>query len=275
MTARPRPHDPDAPEIVVRGVAKRFADRRSGRTVRALEDVDLTVSAGEFVSLVGPSGCGKSTLLGLIAGFDLPTAGEIEVAGRPVLKPGPDRVMVFQDYALLPWLNTVQNVEFVLRFQGYSGEKRRKAALEYLNLVRLQHVASRPIYKLSGGMRQRVALARALALRPRVLLMDEPFAALDAQQRGLMQRELSRIWSETGQTIIFVTHNLEEALFLSDRVALMTIDPGQIVLDQRVDIPTPRDVTGERFNELKRELGRLLENEVMKAEAKREQDALA
>ena len=264
-----------APEILVRGVAKRFPDRRSGRTVRALEDVDLVVNAGEFVSIVGPSGCGKSTLLGLIAGFDTPTAGEIEVGGRPVLKPGPDRVMVFQDYALFPWLNTVENVEFVLRMQGYDGAKRKKAALEYLDLVRLRHVATRPIYKLSGGMRQRVALARALALRPRVLLMDEPFAALDAQQRGLMQRELSRIWAETGQTILFVTHNLDEALYLSDRVVLMTIDPGQIVLDQRMDVPRPRDVTGERFNELKRELGRLLESEVLKAEAKREQEALA
>jgi ABC-type nitrate/sulfonate/bicarbonate transport system ATPase subunit len=264
-----------APEILVRGVAKRFPDRRSGRTVRALEDLDLVVNAGEFVSVVGPSGCGKSTLLGLIAGFDTPTAGEIEVAGRPVLKPGPDRVMVFQDYALFPWLNTVENVEFVLRMQGYDRAKRRKTALEYLNLVRLQHVATRPIYKLSGGMRQRVALARALALKPRVLLMDEPFAALDAQQRGLMQRELSRIWAETGQTILFVTHNLDEALYLSDRVVLMTIDPGQIVLDQRMDVPRPRDVTGERFNELKRELGRLLESEVLKAEAKREQEVLA
>jgi len=264
-----------APEILVRGVAKRFPDRRSGRTVRALEDVDLVVNAGEFVSIVGPSGCGKSTLLGLIAGFDTPTAGAIEVGGRPVLKPGPDRVMVFQDYALFPWLNTVENVEFVLRMQGYDGAKRKKAALEYLDLVRLRHVATRPIYKLSGGMRQRVALARALALRPRVLLMDEPFAALDAQQRGLMQRELSRIWAETGQTILFVTHNLDEALYLSDRVVLMTIDPGQIVLDQRMDVPRPRDVTGERFNELKRELGRLLESEVLKAEAKREQEALA
>lgn len=262
------------PEIRIRGVGKAFEDRRSGRHVRALEGVDLSVAPGEFVSIVGPSGCGKSTLLGLIAGFDAPSAGTIEVAGRTVTRPGPDRVMVFQDYALFPWLNAIENVEFVLRIQGMSRERRRKTATEYLGLVRLQHVAARPIYKLSGGMRQRVALARALALRPRVLLMDEPFAALDAQQRGLMQRELSRIWAETGQTILFVTHNLEEALYLSDRVVLMAIDPGQIVLDERVDLPRPRDLTDARFNELKRGIGRILESEVLKAEAARERQAV-
>jgi NitT/TauT family transport system ATP-binding protein len=262
------------PEIGIHAVGKTFEDRRSGRRVRALEAVDLSVASGEFVSIVGPSGCGKSTLLGLIAGFDAPSVGTIEVAGRSVTGPGPDRVMVFQDYALFPWLNAIENVEFVLRIQGMPKDKRRKTATEYLGLVHLEHVATRPIYKLSGGMRQRVALARALALRPRVLLMDEPFAALDAQQRGLMQRELSRIWAETGQTILFVTHNLEEALYLSDRIVLMTIDPGQIVLDESVDLPRPRDVTGERFNQLKREIGRLLESEVLKAEAAREREAI-
>ena len=231
----------------------------------------MSVRPGEFATLIGPSGCGKSTLLTLIAGFEPPSEGEIRLNDRPIKKPGPDRVMVFQEYALFPWRNTIENVEFGLSIRGMPKRERRELATEYLKLVGLAHVGTRPIYKLSGGMRQRVALARALVLKPDVLLMDEPFAALDAQQRNLMQVELARIWAETGQTIIFVTHSLEEALFLSDRILLMTTEPGRIALDEQVDLERPRDTTGDAFNDLKRRLGSLLEREVREAEARRQQ----
>lgn len=259
-------------ELVVESVSKDFYDRRSGRTVRALHDISMTVKPGEFVTLIGPSGCGKSTLLTLIAGFELPTDGQIRIGQRQITAPGPDRVMVFQDYALFPWRNTIENVEFGLTIKGMPKAERRELATEYLRLVGLAHVAARPIYKLSGGMRQRVALARALVLKPAVMLMDEPFAALDAQQRMLMQGELARIWGETGQTIIFVTHSLEEALFLSDRILLMTTEPGRISLDEEVRLSRPRDITGDEFNDLKRRLGTLLEHEVREAEVRRQQE---
>jgi NitT/TauT family transport system ATP-binding protein len=259
-------------QLIVENVSKEFFDARSNRVVRALDRIDLQVEAGEFVTLIGPSGCGKSTLLTLMAGFDAPTAGTIRLGGMPIVSPGPDRVMVFQDYALFPWKNTIDNVEFGLRIRGVKKRERRKLAEEYLHLVGLGHVATRPIYKLSGGMRQRVALARALVLKPAVLLMDEPFAALDAQQRSLMQGELARIWTETGQTIIFVTHSLEEALYLSDRVLLMTTEPGRIGLNERVELGRPRDTTGDQFNDLKRRLGTLLEHEVLEAEQRRQQE---
>lgn len=261
-------------ELVVADVSKDFHEPRSGRSIRALHDISMTVKPGEFVTLIGPSGCGKSTLLTLVAGFEPPTTGQIRLGTRTITTPGPDRVMVFQDYALFPWRNTIENVEFGLSIQGMGKAERRRLATEYLKLVGLAHVATRPIYKLSGGMRQRVALARALVLKPAVLLMDEPFAALDAQQRSLMQAELARIWGETGQTIIFVTHSLEEALFLSDRILLMTTEPGRIALDEEVQLPHPRDITGDDFNDVKRRLGVLLEKEVREAEVRR-QEALA
>lgn len=258
-------------ELVVDGVSKDFLETRTGKTTRALHDINMSVRPGEFATLIGPSGCGKSTLLTLIAGFEPPSEGEIRLNDRPIKKPGPDRVMVFQEYALFPWRNTIENVEFGLSIRGMPKRERRELATEYLKLVGLAHVGTRPIYKLSGGMRQRVALARALVLKPDVLLMDEPFAALDAQQRNLMQVELARIWAETGQTIIFVTHSLEEALFLSDRILLMTTEPGRIALDEQVDLERPRDTTGDAFNDLKRRLGSLLEREVREAEARRQQ----
>jgi NitT/TauT family transport system ATP-binding protein len=251
-------------------VSKEFVDRQSQRRVHALEGIDLVVDPGEFVTLIGPSGCGKSTLLTLIAGFDTPSRGHIRLGTDPIKRPGPDRVMVFQDYALFPWMNTVENVEFGLRIRGVGASDRRHLATQFLRLVGLDHVASRPIYKLSGGMRQRVALARALVLDPVLLLMDEPFAALDAQQRGLMQSELARIWSETGQTIVFVTHSLEEALFLSDRIVLMTTEPGRVALDEPITLPRPRDSTGDEFNDIKRRLGGLLQQEVLEAERRRQ-----
>ena len=247
-------------------VTKRYVDRTTGRPLVVLDGVDLTAGAGEFISIVGPSGCGKSTLLKIIAGFEQANAGEVHLDGKRITRPGPDHVMVFQDYALFPWMNTVENVEFGLRVQGMSRSERREQALEALSLVNLKHVATRPVYQLSGGMRQRVAIARALVLRPKILLMDEPFGALDAQQRRLMQIELMRIWEETGQTILFVTHSIDEAIYLSDTVLLMAANPGKFIHSERITLARPREVTSQEFNDVKRRLWGLLEAEVTKTE---------
>jgi ABC-type nitrate/sulfonate/bicarbonate transport system ATPase subunit len=224
------------------------------RVNQVLRDISLSVKEGDFVVLIGPSGCGKSTLLNLIAGFDKPTSGQVSVGGVPVTKPGPDKSMVFQDYALLPWLNARENVEIGLRLQKVEKRERRRVAEEFLHLVGLAEAVERPVYKLSGGMQQRVSIARALALKPKVLLMDEPFGALDAFQRAIMHRELSRIWSVTNVTIIFVTHSLEEALILGRRVLAMT--PGAVGFtgDLEIDLPRPRDPMSTEFTALKRKL---------------------
>lgn len=249
------------------GIEKVFRDQESGAPLKVLEDVDLEATAGEFISIVGPSGCGKSTLLKIIAGFEDPTGGSVHLDGREITEPGPDHIMVFQDYALFPWMNTVENVEFGLRVQGFSRDERRAKALDALDLVNLKHVSTRPVYQLSGGMRQRVAIARALVLRPKILLMDEPFGALDAQQRRLMQSELMRIWEDTKQTILFVTHSIDEAIFLSDRVLLMAANPGKFIHSEEITLVRPRDVTGTEFNLIKRRFWELLEKEVTKTEA--------
>ena len=252
--------------IVIRNVTKDFVDQNTGKPWRALENINLDVEQGKFICIIGASGCGKTTLLNLIAGFDHPSQGTIEVGGVPVAAPGPDRMMVFQDYALLPWLSTMGNIEFVLRAQRVPAAQRRRRAMEVLELVGLAEFANRPIYRLSGGMRQRVALARALVLRPKVLLMDEPFAALDAQQRTLMQSELMRLWQETNQTIVFVTHSLEEAIYLGDEIILLRSRPGRIGVTEGVKLARPRDVTGAEFNEVKRQLGTVLNAEVERSE---------
>lgn len=252
--------------IVIRNVTKDFIDQNTGKSWRALEEINVEVGHGKFLCIIGASGCGKTTLLNLIAGFDHPTQGTIEVGGLPVTSPGPDRMMVFQDYALLPWLSTIGNIEFVLRAQHVSSAERRRRSMEVLELVGLAEFANRPIYRLSGGMRQRVALARALVLRPKVLLMDEPFAALDAQQRTLMQSELMRLWQETQQTIVFVTHSLEEAIYLGDEIILLRSRPGRVGVTELVNLARPRDVTSAEFNELKRRLGAVLNAEVERGE---------
>jgi NitT/TauT family transport system ATP-binding protein len=238
-------------------VSRSFETKDSG-THRVLQDIDFRMAEGDFVVLIGPSGCGKSTLLNIIAGFDRPTGGAVTVRGKPVRGPGPDKAMVFQDYALLPWLNTRENVEIGLRLQGTGKEERRKTALEYLDLVGLGSVSERPVYKLSGGMQQRVSIARALALKPAILLMDEPFGALDAFQRAVMHRELSRIWKATSASIVFVTHSLEEALVLGNRIMAMT--PGAVGLtgELAIDLPRPRDPMSPEFSALKHRLFQML-----------------
>jgi len=224
--------------IVFQSVSKVFPaahTRKGERDYTVLRDVSLTIQAGEFVCLVGPSGCGKSTLLDLMAGLDFPTDGTILVDGEPVRGPAASRSVVFQQYALMPWLSALQNVEFGLEAAGVPRRGRRERAQAYLRLVGLSDFADRRPEQLSGGMKQRVAIARSLAVQPRVLLMDEPFGALDAQTREGLQNELLRLWHQSRQTIVFITHDIDEALYLGQRVAIMSRNPGQIA--EIIDVP--------------------------------------
>ena len=250
-------------------VRKEFSVRGEGggrpHSFTALEDITLDVRAGEFLALVGPSGCGKSTLLDLLGGLALPTGGRILLDGRPITGPARDRGIVFQQYALFPWRTAAQNVEFGLDIAGLRSKERRERARHYLDLVGLAAFADRYPHELSGGMKQRVGLARALATDPDVLLMDEPFAALDAQTRDLMQVELLRVWQAAKKTVLFVTHQIDEAIYLSDRVMVMTKRPGRAKKIFKIDLPRPRDyemrVTPE-FNELKLEIWNELKDEI-------------
>src|SRR5713226_3817055 len=226
-------------EICIRGLQKAFG--HGGSQAPVLQDINLELGTGEFVSLVGPSGCGKSTLLHIIAGLDHADAGMIAVDGRPVDGPGAERVAIFQDPSLFPWLTVRENVEFGLKVRGVAPEERRKRAFEYLRMVHLARFADHYPKQLSGGMRQRTAIARALALDPEILLMDEPFAALDAQTRLVLLQEVLDIWLKTRQTILFVSHCLEEALYVSDRIALMTAKPGRISAVFRIESSRQRD----------------------------------
>lgn len=213
---------------------------QTGEQLLALDRINLDVRSGEFVCIVGPSGCGKSTLLHLIAGLHHQSSGEIWLDGKPVEGTGTDRIMIFQDHALFPWLTVGENVAFGMKMKGVPRAERVERARYYLHLVHLAKFENSYIHQLSGGMRQRVAIARALATEPDVLLMDEPFAALDAQTRDILHDELERIWSETGRTIIFVTHNVREAVRLGDRVVLLTFRPGRVKSEFRVDLARPR-----------------------------------
>jgi NitT/TauT family transport system ATP-binding protein len=243
MTASPQSPsaEPDSSKIAITHVSKRFSS--GSRVVTALEDIDLTVGEGEFVCLVGPSGCGKSTLLNLVAGLDVPDEGEILVDGRPVSGPGRDRMVMFQEHALFPWRRVQGNVEFGLELKpGLDRRARHDVALHYLRLVGLEECRRSFVHELSGGMKQRVALARCLAPNPRVLLMDEPFAALDALTREQLYLDLQRIWQEKRKTILFVTHNVREAVCLSDRVVIFSPSPGRVQEQFAVTLPRPRDI---------------------------------
>lgn len=214
--------------------------------VAALEDVSLTVAAGEFVSLIGPSGCGKSTLLHILDGLIPPSGGRVLVDSQRVCGPGPDRGMVFQEFALLPWRTVRANVELGLELRGIGPQERRRTASALLNLVGLTGFEERFPHELSGGMRQRVSIARALAPDPKILLMDEPFANLDAQTRLLMEEELLNIWERTRKTVLFVTHDLAEAIAMAERVVIFTARPARVKDVVRVDLPRPRDVVAVR-----------------------------
>jgi ABC-type nitrate/sulfonate/bicarbonate transport system ATPase subunit len=262
-------HDADAPAIRVDGACKTY----EGGDRPALLPTSFTVERGEFVSLVGPSGCGKSTLLGMIAGLLRPDAGFVEALGRPVEGPGEGRAMVFQDAALFPWLTVLGNVEYGLRAHGVARAERRERALEAVRLVHLDHVVDRHPHELSGGMRQRASIARALVMRPEILLMDEPFSALDAQTRTILSDELQRIWLETRPTVVFVTHNLIEAAFLSDTVHLLSSGPGRIVRTYDIDIPRPRDEADPALLDLRHDMLERLRAEVDDAAERRAQVA--
>jgi NitT/TauT family transport system ATP-binding protein len=253
---------PNHRRIVVRGLRKRFTDIARQEEVVALDGVDLEIGDDEFLTVLGPSGCGKTTLLNIVAGFEGATGGEVRVDGEAILKPGPDRGVVFQEYALFPWLTVEQNIEFGLRERGVPKAKRRARVRQQIASVGLSGFAQRYPQELSGGMRQRVALARVLVNDPKILLMDEPFAALDAQTRSIMQQELLRVWSAERRTAIFITHNIEEAILLGDRVVVMTARPGRIKDIVAVGLPRPRDVTSAEFNQIRRHIGVLLEAEV-------------
>lgn len=233
-----------------------------------LESTNFKIEPGEFACLLGPSGCGKSTILNLIAGFIKPTRGYVFVDRKPVDKPGADRGFVFQQYSLLPWKTTFQNIEFGLKIQRIAKVERKELVNDYLNRVGLyKHRHSYP-YQLSGGMQQRASIVRALVNSPSVLLMDEPFAALDAQTRQMMQELLLSIWSELKPTVIFVTHDIEEAIFLSDRIFIMGVNPGRIKETLRVPLKRPRhtdDVLSSEFIQLNREVFELIREETLKS----------
>jgi NitT/TauT family transport system ATP-binding protein len=241
----------------------------SGERLLALDKINLEVRAGEFLCIVGPSGCGKSTLLHLIAGLHPQTSGKVLMDGRPVSAPGTDRILIFQELGLFPWLTVAGNVEFGMKMKNIPKAEREQKVQYYLRLVHLLKFKDSYIHQLSGGMRQRVALARALATEPDVLLMDEPFAALDAQTRDLLHDELERIWAETGRTIIFVTHNVREAVRLGDRVVLLTFRPGRVKQEFSVNLPRPRHMeqpdvartAGDILDCLRTEINKSLEAE--------------
>jgi NitT/TauT family transport system ATP-binding protein len=228
------------PQLVVERLSKEFSTRGKGAAVRALDGIDLSIHAGEFVSLLGPSGCGKSTLLNIVAGFQRPTAGRVFHEGIEVTGPDRRRTVVFQDYALFPWMSVQRNIEFGLKAQGVPVGERARIARDLVALVHLTGFEDRYPHEISGGMKQRAAIARALAPNPDILLMDEPFGALDAQTRVLLQEEVARLSVETKKTALFVTHSIEEAVFLGDRVVVMSARPGKIRAVCPVPLGRPR-----------------------------------
>jgi ABC-type nitrate/sulfonate/bicarbonate transport system ATPase subunit len=254
-------------KVAIDGVSKRFGDGRN--SVLALDHVDLAIGASEFFCLVGPSGCGKTTMLNILAGYDRPTSGTVLMNGVPLRGPGPDRGVVFQQGALFTWMSVADNVAFGPRAMGKSKREARQIADHYINLVGLGSFASRYPYELSGGMQQRVGIARALANSPELLLMDEPFAALDVQTRELLQEEIKRIWKETRKTIFWITHSIEEALFLATSIAVMTARPGRIkaAFEARFTMAEDHRVTvTAEFTNAKRQVLDLLREETMAAQ---------
>jgi len=256
------------PKISARGVRMAYAvrdARGAPETVEVLRGFDLDVREGEFISILGPSGCGKSTFLSILAGLAERTGGDIAVSGRALRGVNPNQGVVFQGYALFPWRTVLENIEVGLEIRGVGKRERRRTATEYLELVGLHGFADRYPHEISGGMKQRVAIARSLAYEPDVLLMDEPFAALDAQTREILQGELLRIWEQRRKTIVFITHSLDEAIFLSDRVAVMTRRPGAIkaVLDVQLPRPRPAELrNAPEFVRLRQQVWDILKDEV-------------
>jgi ABC-type nitrate/sulfonate/bicarbonate transport system ATPase subunit len=259
--------EPGVTELVIEGASRTFPGVRGGAPTRALEPINLVVGDNDFVTILGPSGCGKSTLLRLVAGLDTASSGRVALDGRAIAGPGADRGMVFQAYTLFPWLTVQRNVEFGPRLRDVPAGERAAIARRYLGQVGLRGFEDVYPKELSGGMMQRVAIARALANDPAVLLMDEPFGALDAQTRTLMGELLLRVWGEAAKTVLFVTHDIEEALFLADRVFVMTARPGRIREEIAVPLPRPRTVdllTSDTFVSLKRRVMGLIREEALR-----------
>jgi NitT/TauT family transport system ATP-binding protein len=230
----------ETPAIALRGLVKVYPDHEGGAAVTALDRINITVRSGEFVSLIGPSGCGKTTLLKIVDGLIPHDEGEVIVDGKAVEGPGHERAVVFQSFALLPWRTVEDNIRFGLELRGIGKEAARETVQHYVDMVGLKGFERRYPSQLSGGMQQRVGLARALAVNPRILLMDEPFGALDAQTRNLLQADLERIWEADHKTVIFVTHAMDEAVFLSDRVVILSPRPGRVHEIVDIDLPRPR-----------------------------------
>jgi len=241
------------PIVEIRRVSKVF--QLQDQTIHALSDASLSIRKGEFVCLIGASGCGKSTLLRIMAGFEQPSSGEALMWGRPITEPDPSRGMVFQDYALFPWLSVRDNIAFGPIARGLASSDVRETVDTFIELVGLGKFANAYPHQLSGGMKQRVAIARVLANDAELVLMDEPFGALDAMTRERLQDELLEIWQRTHLTVVFVTHSVEEAIFLANRVVVMTPGPGRIESDNALDLPRPRDVSSPEFNAIRRVLG--------------------
>jgi NitT/TauT family transport system ATP-binding protein len=229
-------------KLEARNIGKWFISTEGNQTqtIDAIRDINLSIEEGQFVCFVGPSGCGKTTLLNILAGLDKPTEGEVVLDGRPVVETGPDRCMVFQESALFPWLKVIDNVEFGLKMKGVEKSKRHEQAMHYLEMMQLTKFADAYTYQLSGGMKQRVAIARAIVMDPEVLLMDEPFAALDSQTRDLLLVELQLIWAKTRKTIVFITHNITESVCLGDKVVVFSKRPGRVKKEVSINYRRPR-----------------------------------
>jgi NitT/TauT family transport system ATP-binding protein len=251
-------------KIEARGVGKRYSVGRAGTPFAALQGVDLDVQEGEFLCIVGPSGCGKSTFLQMVAGLEPVSEGTLRINGRAVQGPGADRGMVFQSYALFPWRTVMGNIEFGLEVKGYNARERHEIALRCAHNVGLRGFEQAYPSQLSGGMKQRVGIARALANDPEVLLMDEPFASVDAQTREMLQEEVLSIWRKANRTVLFVTHSVQEAVYLGSRIAVMTARPGRVKTIIDVDLPYPRDITSAEFGNLMKPVYAVLKDEVLK-----------
>jgi len=248
-------------KLQAKNIVKHFD--HNGNSVLALDGIDLNVEEGEFVCIVGPSGCGKSTFLNIIAGLEKPDSGEILLNGNQITTPGPDRTMVFQEGALFPWLKVIDNVEFGLKMSGIPKDERRQISERYLDMMQLTKFADSYTYQLSTGMKQRVAIARALAMDPEILLMDEPFAALDSQTRDLLLVELQLIWERTKKTIIFVTHNISESVILGNRVVIFKNRPSKIKKEFVIDYRRPRLAEDENLQKYYHQILEELKSEVM------------
>ena len=245
--------------ISVKGISKSFAGRRNKHDLKhVLEDISFDVGEGEFVSLLGPSGCGKTTMLTIIAGFQKNGGGKVLVGGKEVTRPGPDRAFVFQNFALLPWLKVSENITYPMKKQGIPRAQRKKKLEELLKIAQMEDCANNYIYELSGGMKQRVALLRALACDPKVLLMDEPLGSVDFQMRKLLQLQLEAILRQKSSTTVMVTHDIDESIYFSDRVLVMSRERGKIIADVKIDLPKPRDRTDPIFHKYLDELTGLL-----------------